>query len=222
MSRSRPSSPRFGRNRGCNYGGGLQQSAVYFTDSVSNVGFDSWVFSATGETTSVGSSPFDIALQASASCVTGSCLTNPLQIYYTSQSFSLPSNAFTLSVTSTLTSGESIKTLAWADSTNTDFGGALPTRTSGDGIELLLSDRNNETLQAEGGPAEGPTPYSLTIEESFSDDTGTAATFTANGQITPTSPPSFSAPEIDPASAMGGLTLLAGGLAVFRGRRSKK
>ena len=31
-----------------------------------------------------------------------------------------------------------------------------------------------------------------------------------------------SAPEIDPAGALSGLTLLAGGLAVVRGRRSKK
>jgi hypothetical protein len=30
------------------------------------------------------------------------------------------------------------------------------------------------------------------------------------------------APEIDPAAAMSGLTLLAGGLAVLRGRRQKK
>lgn len=30
------------------------------------------------------------------------------------------------------------------------------------------------------------------------------------------------APEIDPASAMAGLTLLAGGLAVLRGRRAQK
>lgn len=30
------------------------------------------------------------------------------------------------------------------------------------------------------------------------------------------------APEIDPASAFSGLTLLAGGLAVLRGRRAKK
>lgn len=30
------------------------------------------------------------------------------------------------------------------------------------------------------------------------------------------------APEIDPASAMAGLTLLAGGLAVLRGRKAKK
>jgi hypothetical protein len=30
------------------------------------------------------------------------------------------------------------------------------------------------------------------------------------------------APEIDPASAMAGLSLLAGGLAVLRGRREKK
>jgi hypothetical protein len=31
-----------------------------------------------------------------------------------------------------------------------------------------------------------------------------------------------SAPEIDPASALGALTLLGGGLLVLRGRRSKK
>jgi LPXTG-motif cell wall-anchored protein len=32
----------------------------------------------------------------------------------------------------------------------------------------------------------------------------------------------MSTPEIDPAGAMAGFTLLAGGLAVLRGRRSKK
>jgi hypothetical protein len=31
--------------------------------------------------------------------------------------------------------------------------------------------------------------------------------------------PAYQAPEIDPASAMTGLTMLAGGLAVLRGRR---
>jgi hypothetical protein len=36
------------------------------------------------------------------------------------------------------------------------------------------------------------------------------------------SPPSVKAPEIDPASAMAGLTMLAGGLAVLRGRRRIK
>jgi hypothetical protein len=39
---------------------------------------------------------------------------------------------------------------------------------------------------------------------------------------TPSSPPSVKAPEIDPASAMAGLTMLAGGLAVLRGRRRIK
>ncbi|HEX3847927.1 MAG TPA: hypothetical protein VHV81_11160 [Steroidobacteraceae bacterium] len=37
------------------------------------------------------------------------------------------------------------------------------------------------------------------------------------------SPPgNTKAPELDPASAMAGLSLLAGGLAVLRGRRQKK
>jgi LPXTG-motif cell wall-anchored protein len=35
------------------------------------------------------------------------------------------------------------------------------------------------------------------------------------------SPSPVKAPEIDPASAMAGLTMLAGGLAVLRGRRRK-
>jgi len=35
----------------------------------------------------------------------------------------------------------------------------------------------------------------------------------------PSNPPPVQAPEIDPASAMAGLTMLAGGLAVLRGRR---
>lgn len=35
----------------------------------------------------------------------------------------------------------------------------------------------------------------------------------------PSNPDTVRAPEIDPASAMAGLTMLAGGLAVLRGRR---
>jgi LPXTG-motif cell wall-anchored protein len=35
------------------------------------------------------------------------------------------------------------------------------------------------------------------------------------------SPAPVQAPELDPASAMAGLTMLAGGLAVLRGRRKK-
>jgi len=35
-------------------------------------------------------------------------------------------------------------------------------------------------------------------------------------------PGAWCAPEIDPGSAMAGLTLLLGGVAVIRGRRSKK
>ena len=40
----------------------------------------------------------------------------------------------------------------------------------------------------------------------------------------PTKPskPTMQAPEIDPSSAMAGLSLLAGGLAVLRGRRFKE
>jgi hypothetical protein len=34
--------------------------------------------------------------------------------------------------------------------------------------------------------------------------------------------PALSAPEIDPASAMSALTMLASGLVIVRGRRSKK
>jgi hypothetical protein len=54
-----------------------------------------------------------------------------------------------------------------------------------------------------------------------------AANWTANAHvgfaehIFATAPPTTSAPEIDPAGALSGLTLLLGGLAVVRGRRVK-
>lgn len=42
------------------------------------------------------------------------------------------------------------------------------------------------------------------------------------GPPIPLPPRPVRAPEIDPASALAGLTLLAGGLAVLRGRRERK
>ena len=42
------------------------------------------------------------------------------------------------------------------------------------------------------------------------------------GPPAPTPPRLVRAPEIDPASALAGLTLLAGGLSVLRGRRGRK
>ena len=56
---------------------------------------------------------------------------------------------------------------------------------------------------------------------------GTAAAAYADGPLPSTVPPPdywrvHRAPEIDPAGAIAGLTLLAGGLAVLRGRRAKK
>ena len=55
-------------------------------------------------------------------------------------------------------------------------------------------------------------------------------TTAAYADWTPPPPPSWwgappwihKAPEIDPAGAVAGLTLLAGGLAVLRGRRSER
>jgi hypothetical protein len=44
----------------------------------------------------------------------------------------------------------------------------------------------------------------------------------AAAPVTAVPPNAVSAPEIDPATAFIGLTLLLGGLAVVRGRRSKK
>lgn len=49
--------------------------------------------------------------------------------------------------------------------------------------------------------------------------------FLAGEICTPVDPPHptpVAAPEIDPAAAVAGLTLLAGGLAVLRGRRVKR
>lgn len=50
---------------------------------------------------------------------------------------------------------------------------------------------------------------------------GAAGVAGAVAVVGPTTVP-LSAPEIDPASALSGLTLLLGGLAVVRGRRARK
>ena len=49
---------------------------------------------------------------------------------------------------------------------------------------------------------------------------GTSAAATFVDELTVSSPSVTAAPEIDPASALGALTLLLGGLAVLRGRRA--
>jgi hypothetical protein len=88
-------------------------------------------------------------------------------------------------------------------SINIDFTDTPGTNT-GTSLYAVISPRNDSFLQQTSGP--GCAPDGCPPESFSSDKLGVWTTSTA-------------APEIDPASATSGLTLLLGGLAVLRGRR---
>ena len=184
-------------------------------DSFGSTNFNGWVISATGSSGSPGLIPA-FNLQVNATCITGACLTTPLDVFYTVTNFTTvaPANTLQTNFTAQQTAGESSRAITWADSLNGEFGGGLPA-VPADHLGTVTVTTALGSGSAIGNPAEGPTPYSMTVEEIFTDSTGGVAAFNASANIS-------SAPEIDPASAMGGLTLLAGGLAVLRGRRRKK
>ena len=63
--------------------------------------------------------------------------------------------------------------------------------------------------------------WSMTLDATASADGWTAAAKIGCGCAPPPALTTMAAPEIDPANAVGALTLLLGTLAVFRGRRAR-
>jgi hypothetical protein len=201
---------------------GGASTLIIGADTYSNANFNGWNVSVTG------GGYFN--LQVTASCTSGSCLTSPLNVFLTAQQFETsativspmpPPFPLETNFTVTQTAGETSSALSWMDNSNLPFGGSLNTKTSGAHqlATIIVNTPFGSGSVINGSVASccSGQPYSLTLEESFTDSTGSAASFNASANID-----FASAPEIDPASAMGALTLLAGGLAVLRGRRGKK
>jgi hypothetical protein len=157
-------------------------------------------------------SPYGVDLSVLANCTGGNCLTDPLDVFYTAQNFdvTVPALGFQTTYSASQTGAGTTRAITWADSTNTLFGGGIPP-VGADHLGTVgpFSAPGGFGTVA-GGPSEGLSPYSLTIEEVFNANGSDVSSFSANGNVT--------AVPVPPA-----VVLLASGLlaAILLKRRSR-
>jgi hypothetical protein len=146
-----------------------------------------WVINVvTTETNSPGLIPDGIDLTSlTVKCVLLSCQSTPLVISLSGTDFTQPVSAggFITTYTTLLESGAAASTTqkSYDDTTNTFFGTGTPIGTLGPLTGV-------GTRSAVGGGPAGPSPYSLTIDDTFNAG-GSNATFSAFGEIAATPEP---------------------------------
>jgi hypothetical protein len=180
-----------------------------------NTNFNGWdITVVAGSNSSPTLSPYGLDLSVLADCTGGNCLTDPLDVYYTALNFTatVPALGFQTTYSSTQTGAGTTRAITWADSTNGLFGGAIPPLGADHLGTVGPFSAPGGFGTASGGPSEGPSVYSLTIEEVFNASSGVSS-FSANGDVT------AAAPVPVPPS----LALLASGLlaAILLKRRSR-
>ena len=159
---------------------------------------DGWsVFVSTGFTLSPSTSPTALDLDVSATCIAPPTCSD-LTVQYTDQNFTtpVPANGFTMTYTPTVTGSGATTTFdAWDNTSNTLFGTTGITSTHIGTLGPVVFGTTSG-----GGPA-GPTPYSLTEQETFHAATSGVTTFSADAGLSGSGVP-------EPASMM----LLGSGL----------
>ena len=163
------------------------------TITYTNGAFNGWDINiAAGVSNSPGLSPYGLDLTVVASCASGNCLTAPLDVFLTDTGFTtpVPAGGFQTTYSATDTGGGSTRAVTWADSTNTLFGGGLPTGIGADHLGTVGPFSGSGGFgTASGGPAESGT-YSLTIEEILTAGASGTSSFSTDGNITATPEPS--------------------------------
>jgi opacity protein-like surface antigen len=159
------------------------------TTTYSNSDFNGWdIFLTFGSSNTPGLTPYGIDVTALVSCDLASCVASPLNILYSDTSFTVPVPAgqFENGYSSTVggTGSGSTSEIAWANNSNTLFGlGA--TNKIGTGLGPFSGTNAGITV---GGPASAA-PYSLTIEDIFTDTSGFVS-FSTDANVTETPEPS--------------------------------
>jgi hypothetical protein len=109
-----------------------------------------------------------------------------LDVFYTAQNFTqaVPTLGFQTTYSSTQTGAGTTRAITWADSTNTLFGGGIPALGADHLGSVGTFSAPGGFGTATGGPSEGPSAYSLTIEEMFNANSSGVASFSVNGNLT--------------------------------------
>jgi hypothetical protein len=154
----------------------------------SNANYNGWDITViAGSNFSPTLSPYGLDLSVLASCTGGSCLMAPLDVFYTAQNFTqvVPTLGFQTTYSSTQTgAGTTTRAITWADSTNTLFGGGIPPLGADQLGSVGTFSAPGGFGTVSGGPGEGPSAYSLTIEEIFNANSSNVASFSVNGNLT--------------------------------------
>jgi hypothetical protein len=152
-----------------------------------NANYNGWdITVVAGSNFSPSLSPYGLDLSVLASCASGNCLTESLDVFYTAQNFTqaVPTLGFQTTYSSTQTGAGTTRAITWADSTNTLFGGGIPALGADHLGSVGTFSAPGGFGTATGGPSEGPSAYSLTIEEMFNANSSGVASFSVNGNLT--------------------------------------
>ncbi|HXN48426.1 MAG TPA: hypothetical protein VN893_17385 [Bryobacteraceae bacterium] len=151
-----------------------------------NANYNGWdITVVAGSNFSPSLSPYGLDLSVLANCTSGNCLTNSLDVFYTAQNFTqaVPALDFQTTYSSTQTGAGTTRAITWADSTNTLFGGGIPPL-GADHLGTVGSfSAPGGFGTVSGGPGEGPSAYSLTMEQIFN-ASSSVSSFSANGNLT--------------------------------------
>jgi hypothetical protein len=181
-----------------------------------NANYNGWdITVVAGSNFSPSLSPYGLDLSVLANCTSGNCLTHPLDVFYTAQNFTqvVAALGFQTTYSSTQTGAGTTSAITWADATNTLFGGGIPAVGADHLATVGFFSAPGGFGTVAGGPGEGPSPYSLTIEQVFDASSGVTS-FSANGNLTAAPVP------VPPALVMLASGMLATLLLPRRSRRA--
>jgi len=166
-------------------GGGTQNTAATITGSGGSVSYSNSNFAGWDLTVVVGGSnsptlnPYGIDLTTlSAECVAASC--SALDVYLSDDNFTQSVGGLTQSYSGTLTGSASTTQYAWASAGNSDF---AETTSLGQLGSFTVSFGTGNSVST--AITLGPSPYSLTIEDTFAGCSGAAcASYSTDADIT--------------------------------------
>lgn len=156
------------------------------TVTFNSADFGGWdVQIAFGSSNSPTDVPFGLDITGLMVCDTASCATTPLDVWLSDTGFTTAVAGFDNSYSGTLTGAGITRQITWVGLGNILFegnGADGPPTVPGGPLISVISLTGTGGSSSTGGPPAGPAPYSLTIEDIFNANGG-SATFSVDGDV---------------------------------------